>query len=147
MLRPGELEGLWQIRDTATAQRAAIIRDMVRWTVWLTRAGLATLLLASLLLTPRAEAQAAHLQLGHPAVHSTTAGHDHHGAAGEHSHEHHHTVLHTAGVLAQPHQPKLIADASTFTVPSVAVAGPAPRTVPDRDTGQPQQSHLQVWRI
>ncbi|MFF5225104.1 hypothetical protein [Dactylosporangium sp. NPDC000521] len=121
---------------------------MVRWTVWLTRAGLAVLLLASLLLAPRAEAQAAHLQLGHPAVHSATAGHDHHGAAGEHSHEHHHTVLHTVGTSAYPQQPKLISGTVAFTtVPAGVIAEPAPHTVPDRDTGKPRQSHLQVWRI
>lgn len=124
------------------------MRGMERWGAWLARAGLAVLLLAALLLMPRADAQAAHLQIGHPAGGPVAAAHDHPGAAGEHSHEHHHPVLHTAGAPAHPQQQILLAaPAAVTTVPSGAGAVPAPRTVPDRDTGQPPQALLQVWRI
>lgn len=102
----------------------------------------------SLLLTPLARAQSAHLALGHAHGHSAPAGHDHHGAAGEHSHQHHHNVLHTAGALAHPQQPKLLTGSATVTtVPVGVVSEPAPPAAPDRDTGQPRQSNIQVWRI
>lgn len=140
--------GLWQIRDTATAPRAATMRGMERWDAWLTRAGLAALLLAALLLTPLADAQAAHLQLGHGSDQPAAAGHPHHGATGEHSHEHHHTVLHTAGNLAQPQQPELFTGAATVSpVPPRAGAAQAHPTDPVRDTGRTPQALLQVWRI
>ena len=148
MLRRSEYAGLWQIRDTATARRAATIRDMGRWEAWLARAGLATLLLATLLLTPLADAQAAHLQVGHGSGQPAAAGHPQHGAAGEHSHEHHHTVLHAAGTMAQPPQPELLTRAAAFIpVPPGAGAEPAPPTDLVRDTGRSPQALLQVWRI
>ncbi|MET7423384.1 hypothetical protein [Dactylosporangium sp. NPDC005555] len=121
---------------------------MGRWGARPARVGLAVLLLAAFLLTPLARAQSAHLALGHPDSPSAAAGHDHHGAAGEHSHQHHHNVLHTAGAPTQPQQPKLPAGSETVTVvPAGVVAEPAPRTTQGRDTGRPRQSHLQVLRI
>ena len=128
----------WRRRPTA----------MGWWGAWPVPAGLALLLLASVLLAPLASAQSAHLRLGHAAGASAAAGHDHHGATGEHSHEHHHDVLHTAGTPTQPQQPKPLTGSATFTtVPPGTLAEPAQRTVPVRDTGEPQRSHLQVWRI
>jgi hypothetical protein len=129
------------------------------WGTWLSRAGLVALLLTSLLLAPKADAQAAHQLVGHPDSRSATAchdqqgaacghSHDHHGAAGEHSHEHHHAVLHTAGALMPPQQPKLLTGAATFTpAPPGVAAGPAPEAAPTSGTGQPPQALLQVWRI
>lgn len=121
---------------------------MGQWGALLTRTGLAALLLTALLLTPLADAQAAHVQLGHGSGQSVAPGHTHHGATGEHSHEHHHTVLHTAGTLARPPQPELLTGAATLiSVPPGVIAGPAPPTALVRDTGQPPQALLQVWQI
>ncbi|MGI5176276.1 hypothetical protein ACQEVZ_08115 [Dactylosporangium sp. CA-152071] len=119
------------------------------WVLWPARAGLTFLLLLSLLLAPLASAQSAHLLQGHPDGHAASAGHGHHGVTGEHSHQHHHNVLHTAGAPAYPQQPKLpTGSATVITVPAgVVTEPPPPPAVPDRDTGQPRQSHLQVWRI
>ncbi|WP_238018931.1 hypothetical protein KZZ52_35685 [Dactylosporangium sp. AC04546] len=109
-------------------------------------AGLAVLLLVSLLLTPIATAQSAHLALGHAAGQPVTAEHEPRSTHDEHSHQRH-RLLHTAGAPVHQQQPKLFTAPATFTAPTPGVvARPAPVPVPERDPGGPDQAHLQVWR-